>query len=150
MFKSFKESILLGIETTLLQNLLGLNYDTNTCMLVLRMCYFLLRNKHEKYFFFLFCTLQYCKKVWLGLWNSSAPAEPESRDEQKIKDFMVQKYERKRWYMPPQQATANNTSQSAPEPKPLKQLLGENTPPVTVQVSLKVHAHLADLVPFKN
>ena len=52
--------------------------------------------------------------------------------------------------MPPQQATANNTSQSAPEPKPLKQLLGENTPPVTVQVSLKVHAHLADLVPFKN
>nr|XP_058967245.1 arf-GAP domain and FG repeat-containing protein 1-like [Pocillopora verrucosa] len=76
---------------------------------------------------------EYCKKVWLGLWNSSAPAEPESRDEQKIKDFMVQKYERKRWYMPPQQATANNTSQSAPEPKPLKQLLGENTPPVTVQ-----------------
>lgn len=63
---------------------------------------------------------------------------------------MVQKYERKRWYMPPQQAIANNTSQSAPEPKPLKQLLGENTPPVTVQVSLKVHAHLADLVPFKN
>ena len=101
-------------------------------------------------FFFFFCTLQYCKKVWLGLWNSSAPAEPESRDEQKIKDFMVQKYERKRWYMPPQQATANNTSQSAPEPKPLKQLLGENTPPVTVQVSLKVRAHLADLVPFKN
>lgn len=48
---------------------------------------------------------------------------------------MVQKYERKRWYMPPQQATANNTSQSAPEPKPLKQLLGENAPSVTVQVS---------------
>lgn len=104
----------------------------------------------KRIFFFFFCTLQYCKKVWLGLWNSSAPAEPESRDEQKIKDFMVQKYERKRWYMPPQQAIANNTSQSAPEPKPLKQLLGENTPPVTVQVSLKVHAHLADLVPFKN
>ena len=67
-------------------------------------------------------TLQYCRKVWLGLWNSSMPAEPESRDEQKIKDFMVQKYERKRWYIPPQQVPTNNTSQSTPEPKPLKQL----------------------------
>lgn len=95
----------------------------------------LVRHKNVFVFFLIFCPLQYCKKVWLGLWNSSTPAEPESRDEQKIKDFMVQKYERKRWYMPPQQATANNTSQSAPEPKPLKQLLGENAPSVTVQVS---------------
>ena len=66
------------------------------------------------------------------------PAEPETRDEQKIKDFMAQKYERKRWYIPPQQVTANSTTQSAPEPKPLKQLLGENAPTVTVQVSLQV------------
>ena len=78
---------------------------------------------------------QYCKKVWLGLWNSTQPAEPESRDEQKIKDFMVQKYERKRWYIPPQQVNNSNTTQAAPEPKPLKQLLGENTPAVSVQVS---------------
>lgn len=63
---------------------------------------------------------------------------------------MVQKYERKRWYMPPQQATANNTSQSAPEPKPLKQLLGENAPSVTVQVSLKGHSYSAVFIPFEN
>lgn len=63
------------------------------------------------------------------------PAEPESRDEQKIKDFMVQKYERKRWYVPPQQVASNIANQSAPEPKPLKQLLGENAPTVIVQVS---------------
>lgn len=63
------------------------------------------------------------------------PAEPESRDEQKKKDFMVQKYERKRWYVPPQQVSTNNTSQSTPEPKPLKQLLGENAPTVSVHVS---------------
>lgn len=81
------------------------------------------------------CTSQYCKKVWLGLWNSAQPAEPESRDEQKIKDFMVQKYERKRWYIPPQQVSNSNSSQAAPEPKPLKQLLGENTPAISVQVS---------------
>ncbi|XP_015753839.1 PREDICTED: arf-GAP domain and FG repeat-containing protein 2-like [Acropora digitifera] len=75
---------------------------------------------------------EYCRKVWLGLWNSSMPAEPESRDEQKKKDFMVQKYERKRWYVAPQQVSANNTSQSTPEPKPLKQLLGENAPTISV------------------
>ena len=75
--------------------------------------------------------------MWLGLWNSSTPAEPESRDEQKIKDFMVQKYERKRWYIPPQQVASTNTSQSISEPKPLKQLLGENTPTATLQVSTK-------------
>ena len=63
------------------------------------------------------------------------PAEPESRDEQKKKDFMVQKYERKRWYVAPQQVSANNTSQSTPEPKPLKQLLGENAPTISVHVS---------------
>ena len=68
------------------------------------------------------------------------PAEPESRDEQKIKDFMVQKYERKRWYIPPQQVPTNNTSQSTPEPKPLKQLLGENAPAVSVQVSIIHHS----------
>lgn len=84
-------------------------------------------------------TSQYCKKVWLGLWNSTQPAEPESRDEQKIKDFMVQKYERKRWYIPPQQVSNSNSSQAAPEPKPLKQLLGENTPSVSVQVSTNEH-----------
>ena len=58
------------------------------------------------------------------------PPEPESKDDQKIKDFMVQKYERKRWYIPPQQV-----SQNQPEPKPLKHLLGENAPAVAVQVS---------------
>ena len=84
-------------------------------------------------------TSQYCKKVWLGLWNSTQHAEPESRDEQKIKDFMVQKYERKRWYIPPQQVSNSNSSQAAPEPKPLKQLLGENTPSVSVQVSTNEH-----------
>ena len=71
--------------------------------------------------------------------NSAQPAEPESRDEQKIKDFMVQKYERKRWYIPPQQVSNSNSSQAAPEPKPLKQLLGENTPSVSVQVSTNEH-----------
>lgn len=59
------------------------------------------------------------------------PAEPESRDEQKVKDFMIQKYERKRWYTPPQQVEAN-TSNSTPDPKPLKHLLGENSTNIVI------------------
>ena len=54
---------------------------------------------------------------------------------------MVQKYERKRWYIPPQQVHTNNANQTAPEPKPLKQLLGENAPTVSVQV--RVHVNYA-------
>lgn len=36
--------------------------------------------------------LQYCKHVWLGLYDSEIPTS----DEQQIKDFMVAKYEKKR------------------------------------------------------
>ena len=55
---------------------------------------------------------------------------------------MVHKYERKRWYIPPQQVHPNNASQAAPEPKPLpslKQPLGEYTPAVSVQVRVHVN-----------
>jgi Arf-GAP domain and FG repeat-containing protein 1 len=66
-----------------------------------------------------------CKKTWLGLWNSANSPEPESRDEQKVKDFMIQKYERRRWYIPPQQANVTTTTNSVQEAKPLK-LLGKD------------------------
>lgn len=75
-----------------------------------------------------------CKKTWLGLWNSANNPEPESRDEQKVKDFMIQKYERRRWYIPPQQVINSSSSSNAtPEAKPLKQLLGKDT--TNLQVS---------------
>ena len=62
------------------------------------------------------------------MWNSNSPPEPDSRDEHKIKDFMIQKYERKRWYIPPApEDTSKPAPTSIPEPKPLKHLLGENT-----------------------
>lgn len=35
---------------------------------------------------------QYCRKVWLGLCDNEQP----TKDEQQIKDFMINKYERKR------------------------------------------------------
>lgn len=47
---------------------------------------------------------EYCKYVWLGLYDSRCPMEPDSRDEQRTRDMMIQKYERKRWYVDPEQA----------------------------------------------
>ena len=77
-----------------------------------------------------------CRRSWLGLWNSPNPPEPESRDEIKVKDFMMQKYDRKTWYIPPSQlppaSPKTEASQSLPERKPLKHLLGEGSPTLVV------------------
>ena len=53
---------------------------------------------------------------------------PESREEQRVKDFLTKKYERKLWYSSKPKAP----QQSQPEAKPLKTLLGENAPQVVV------------------
>ncbi|GFR74598.1 ARF-GAP domain and FG repeat-containing protein 1-like [Elysia marginata] len=39
------------------------------------------------------------RKVYLGLYDSRAWPEPDSRDEQRVRDYMVQKYENRRWYV---------------------------------------------------
>ncbi len=44
---------------------------------------------------FSFC-LQFCRQVWLGLYDTRSRMEPDSKDENKIRDFMTQKYEKKR------------------------------------------------------
>ena len=49
-----------------------------------------------KTFFF-----QLCQKVWLGLYDNRTHLEPDSKDENKIRDFMAQKYEKKRYYVAP-------------------------------------------------
>ncbi|XP_077987713.1 uncharacterized protein LOC144442282 isoform X2 [Glandiceps talaboti] len=84
---------------------------------------------------------EYCRHVWLGLWDARSQAEPESRDEQKVKDFMSQKYERKRWYIAPEQAAIlasqklqqQQNASSVPEAKPLKTFLGKDPAPIQVQ-----------------
>ncbi|XP_029883458.1 arf-GAP domain and FG repeat-containing protein 1 isoform X8 [Aquila chrysaetos chrysaetos] len=81
-----------------------------------------------------------CKQIWLGLFDDRSSAIPDFRDPQKVKEFLQEKYEKKRWYVPPEQAkvvasvhasisgsSASSTS-STPEVKPLKSLLGEAAP----------------------
>ncbi|KAK9878441.1 hypothetical protein WA026_022081 [Henosepilachna vigintioctopunctata] len=47
----------------------------------------------------------YCRKVWLGLFEGTPPTGP--RDEQAVKDFMTEKYEKKRYYLDPSQVSRN-------------------------------------------
>lgn len=50
----------------------------------------------------------YCKQVWLQLFEGNVLTE--SNDEQDIKDFMIQKYERKRYYVDPKLVTNLQTN----------------------------------------
>ncbi|KAM9452772.1 arf-GAP domain and FG repeat-containing protein 1-like isoform 1-T1 [Salvelinus alpinus] len=81
-----------------------------------------------------------CKQIWLGLYDDRTASIPDFREPQKVKEFLQEKYEKKRWFVPPEQAkvvasvhasisgsSASSTS-STPEVRPLKTLLGESAP----------------------
>ncbi|XP_077064083.1 arf-GAP domain and FG repeat-containing protein 1a isoform X4 [Siphateles boraxobius] len=81
-----------------------------------------------------------CKPIWLGLYDDRNVAIPDFREPTKVKEFLQDKYEKKRWYVPAEQAktvasvhasvsgsSASSTS-STPEVRPLKTLLEESVP----------------------
>ncbi|XP_076312453.1 arf-GAP domain and FG repeat-containing protein 1-like isoform X2 [Tachypleus tridentatus] len=101
---------------------------------------------------------EYCRYVWLGTCDSKACMEPEMRDEHCNRDFMIQKYERKRWYVDPETAVRKMQNEeqqfsetqpckpeqkgghvtlvsqnSIPETKPLSTLLGDTAAPLVIQ-----------------
>ncbi|XP_010790860.1 arf-GAP domain and FG repeat-containing protein 1-like, partial [Notothenia coriiceps] len=82
-----------------------------------------------------------CKRIWLSLYDDRTTSVPDFREPQKVKEFLQEKYEKKRWHVPPEQAkpaapvhasisgSSNNSSTSStPEVRPLKSLLGESAP----------------------
>lgn len=40
---------------------------------------------------------QACRKIWLGSFDSRSSLLPDSQDPQKVKEFLQEKYEKKRW-----------------------------------------------------
>lgn len=44
-----------------------------------------------------FMHLQACKPIWLGLYDDRNVAIPDFREPQKVKEFLQDKYEKKRW-----------------------------------------------------
>ncbi|XP_034039847.1 arf-GAP domain and FG repeat-containing protein 1b isoform X3 [Thalassophryne amazonica] len=81
-----------------------------------------------------------CKHIWLGLYDDRTSVVPDFREPQKVKEFLQEKYEKKRWYVPPDQARAMASVQasvsgssasstgSTPEVQPLKSLQLNKTP----------------------
>ncbi|KAL6116312.1 agfg1 [Pungitius sinensis] len=81
-----------------------------------------------------------CKRIWLGHHDERTASVPDFREPQKVKEFLQEKYEKKRWYIPPEQAkvvatvhasisgSSNSSTSSTPEVRPLKSLLGESAP----------------------
>uniref|UniRef100_A0A665U988 Arf-GAP domain and FG repeat-containing protein 1-like n=1 Tax=Echeneis naucrates TaxID=173247 RepID=A0A665U988_ECHNA len=81
-----------------------------------------------------------CKHIWLGLYDDRTSVVPDFREPQKVKEFLQEKYEKKRWYVPPDQARAVASVQasvsgssasstgSTPEVQPLKSLQLNKTP----------------------
>ncbi|KAM9209470.1 arf-GAP domain and FG repeat-containing protein 2 isoform 2-T2 [Dugong dugon] len=85
-----------------------------------------------------------CRKIWLGLFDARTSLVPDSRDPQKVKEFLQEKYEKKRWYVPPDQVkgpayTKGSASApvqgSIPEGKPLRTLLGDPVPSLLAAAS---------------
>lgn len=56
----------------------------------------------------LYLMLQYCRKVWLALYDSDNIHN--TKDEQLGRDFMVAKYEKKLYYMEPSTSLKNGNS----------------------------------------
>jgi len=82
---------------------------------------------------------EYCKNIYLGKYEDRCRAKPESRnDHSKLKAFMEQKYEQKRWYVPPEEAQKPlnsfvDAAKKANEIKPLSSLLGQNHTPIKLE-----------------
>lgn len=44
-----------------------------------------------------FLCAQVCKHIWLGLYDDKSSVIPDFREPQKVKEFLQEKYEKKRW-----------------------------------------------------
>ena len=85
-------------------------------------------------------SFQFCRKVWLGLYDSRKNPEPDSKDENKIRDFMINKYEKKRWYCAPTETMhedARKMNTPAAKPDARSQRLAN-----AVNISSQVGVHL--------
>ncbi|XP_066196596.1 neuronal tyrosine-phosphorylated phosphoinositide-3-kinase adapter 1-like isoform X4 [Sylvia atricapilla] len=65
-----------------------------------------------------------CRRVWLGTFDPRTLLLPDSRDPQKVKEFLQEKYEKKRWYLAPEQVKQPPQSTTA-EPGPPQLLHGD-------------------------
>lgn len=100
-----------------------------------------------------YAIFQYNRQVWLGLHDTKEPPAIDTKDEIKLRDYMAQKYERKRWYHPPTDGLAEtakvmNTQSANKTSTSTRRAIGTNfrvqAPPggiPRIQVSYSVHTN---------
>ncbi|ESN92238.1 hypothetical protein HELRODRAFT_89687 [Helobdella robusta] len=75
---------------------------------------------------------EFCRKVWLGLYDGRIPMDVDTKDEGRMKDLMCQRYEKKRWYVHPTDSlfeecrrmnTVGRQQQTSHNAKPLSSLV---------------------------
>ncbi|CAN0173461.1 unnamed protein product [Lampetra planeri] len=83
-----------------------------------------------------------CRHMWMGLYNERSALMPDFKDPQKAKEFLQDKYEKRKWFVPPEQARATavaaahtslsgssaSSGSSTPEVRPLRAIAGRLTP----------------------
>ncbi|XP_053115478.1 arf-GAP domain and FG repeat-containing protein 2 isoform X2 [Hemicordylus capensis] len=69
-----------------------------------------------------------CRKIWLGSFDSRTSLLPDAQDPQKVKEFLQEKYEKKRWYISPEQAKGLASLASQSSAAEVKTLLGDSGP----------------------
>ncbi|XP_033953324.1 arf-GAP domain and FG repeat-containing protein 1a isoform X2 [Pseudochaenichthys georgianus] len=84
-----------------------------------------------------------CKQIWLSLYDDRTTSVPDFREPQKVKEFLQEKYEKKRWHVPPEQAkpaapvhasisgSSNSSTSSTPRSDPSNPCWGSLPPPCT-------------------
>ncbi|XP_029139410.1 arf-GAP domain and FG repeat-containing protein 2 [Protobothrops mucrosquamatus] len=70
-----------------------------------------------------------CRKIWLGSFDSRSSLLPDSQDPQKVKEFLQEKYEKKRWYVSPDQA--RSLAAMSAQSSPAEAKTGTKTPQVS-------------------
>ncbi|XP_027011303.2 arf-GAP domain and FG repeat-containing protein 1a isoform X7 [Tachysurus fulvidraco] len=103
-----------------------------------------------------------CKQIWLGLYDDRTSSVPDFREPQKVKEFLQEKYEKKRWYIPPDQAkvvasvhasmsgSSASSTNSTPEVRPLKTLLGDQAPALHLSRNTPSQSPVASRVQLTN
>nr|XP_060635785.1 arf-GAP domain and FG repeat-containing protein 2 [Anolis sagrei ordinatus] len=67
-----------------------------------------------------------CRKIWLGTFDPRTSLLPDSQDPQKVKEFLQEKYEKKRWYVSPDQAKGLASLPSQSSTAEAKALMGDS------------------------
>ncbi|XP_048372926.1 arf-GAP domain and FG repeat-containing protein 2 isoform X2 [Sphaerodactylus townsendi] len=71
---------------------------------------------------------QACRKIWLGSFDSRTSLLPDSQDPQKLKEFLQEKYEKKRWYVTPEPGKSLSSLAAQSSTSEAKTLLGDSGP----------------------